>query len=487
MHLFSFFSRPKTLVTLFHPIYVPCIPIKSQHIKIFHIFTKTYNPSRHYLRVRQNEKLWDSKLSSDKTDSEKNFSGPFTKLEKSPHKNISFRGLILSIKQYTITAFMPKDFHDSVTKDYWGFTKWHFFQNIAGSVTGVLSTQSLIYAMGLGANSIPLAAALNWIIKDGLGQLGGVIYAASINNRFDSEPKRHRFQSIVLMQCASLLELLAPLWPGVFLLIASISNIGKNIAWLAGSATRAQMHKTFALRENLGDITGKSGSQSTAAGLFGTALGVIISASITTYNTSQSIAPIIACFIPFSIFNIYSSYWSNLYVTTNTLNVPRTEMILYDMLKQPDERSNTSLPNKNVIKDFIPTPQTISSQEIFVGFYRSSFDVPLVIEPALHRYTSQEYASNLLTSLTHKGFIHSEEYYILHAPNRSSGNRQHVVLWFSQNAKSKDIIKGFYHACAIRYLLKGHDCSRHDKDYDYENFILNIMKNSHEWVEDSFE
>ncbi|CAG8756249.1 3037_t:CDS:2, partial [Dentiscutata heterogama] len=169
-----------------------------------------------------------------------------------------------------------------------------------------------------------------------------------------------------------------------------------------------------------------SGSQSTAAGLLGTALGVIISASITMYNTSQSIVPIIVCFIPFSIFNIYSSYWSNLYVTTNTLNVPRTEMILYDMLKQLDERSNIPLPNKNVIKDFMPTPQTISSQEIFVGFYRSSFDVPLVIEPALHRYTSQEYASNLLTSLTHKGFIHSEEYYILHAPNRSSDNRQHV-------------------------------------------------------------
>ncbi|RIB13435.1 vitamin B6 photo-protection and homoeostasis-domain-containing protein [Gigaspora rosea] len=272
MHFLSFFSRSKTLITPFLPIYVPFIPIKSQHIKFFHIYKKTYNPSRHYLHVRQNGKLWHSKLaminvsSSDKTDSEK--VGPFTKLEQSSHKNISFHGLILSIKQYVITAFMPKDFHDSVTKDYWGFAKWQFFHNVAGSVTGVLSTQSLIYAMGLGANSIPLAAALNWIIKDGLGQLGGVIYAATINNRFDSEPKRYRFQSTVLMQWASLLELLAPLWPGIFLIIASISNIGKNVAWLAGSATRAQMHKSFALRENLGDITGKSGSQSTAAGLF---------------------------------------------------------------------------------------------------------------------------------------------------------------------------------------------------------------------------
>ena len=33
--------------------------------------------------------------------------------------------------------------------------------------------QALLYAIGLGAGAIPMAAALNWVIKDGLGQLGG--------------------------------------------------------------------------------------------------------------------------------------------------------------------------------------------------------------------------------------------------------------------------------------------------------------------------
>jgi hypothetical protein len=68
---------------------------------------------------------------------------------------------------------------------------------------------------------------LNWVIKDGLGQLGGVMYAALVNDRFDSEPKRHRFKATTAMQTASTLELLAPLFPGFFLLIASVSNIGK--------------------------------------------------------------------------------------------------------------------------------------------------------------------------------------------------------------------------------------------------------------------
>jgi hypothetical protein len=165
----------------------------------------------------------------------------------------------------------------------------------------VISTQALLFAVGVGAGSIPLAAALNWIIKDGLGQLGGVLYATFANNRFDryhgslwslirqtgsspSEPKHHRFYSHISLQLSTLLEVITPLFPHAFLLLASISNIGehlpssrqscfliqgKNISWIAGSATRAQIHYSLTLRDNLGDITGKATSQSIAGSLLG--------------------------------------------------------------------------------------------------------------------------------------------------------------------------------------------------------------------------
>jgi len=87
--------------------------------------------------------------------------------------------------------------------------------------------QSLLYAVGLGAGSIPLAAALNWVIKDGLGQLGGVVYASMMGNKFDSDPKRHRMVSGLALQGATLLEIITPLVPSYFLLLASVSNIGK--------------------------------------------------------------------------------------------------------------------------------------------------------------------------------------------------------------------------------------------------------------------
>jgi hypothetical protein len=92
-----------------------------------------------------------------------------------------------------------------------------------------------------------MAAALHWAIKDGLGQLGGVMYAGMIGDRFDAEPKRYRMQAAFLLQLAGAMEVACVLCPSAFLAIASISNISKNIGWLATSATRAQMHQTFAL------------------------------------------------------------------------------------------------------------------------------------------------------------------------------------------------------------------------------------------------
>ena len=41
----------------------------------------------------------------------------------------------------------------------------------------VFSTQSLLLAVGLGVEAIPIAATLNWVIKDGAGQVGGMIFA----------------------------------------------------------------------------------------------------------------------------------------------------------------------------------------------------------------------------------------------------------------------------------------------------------------------
>jgi hypothetical protein len=58
-------------------------------------------------------------------------------------------------------------------------------------------------------------------------------------------------------------------------MMASIANVGKNVSFLAASASRAAIHKTFAIHENLGDITAKTGSQWTMASVLGTRYSVL--------------------------------------------------------------------------------------------------------------------------------------------------------------------------------------------------------------------
>ncbi|KAG0266369.1 hypothetical protein BG011_002489 [Mortierella polycephala] len=390
--------------------------------------------------------------------------------DKAPKGNASDEELgarhLLS-PQTTLAVFLPKGFPETVTPNYWPFAKWQFIHNVAGSVTAVISTQSLLFAMGLGAGSVPMAAALNWIIKDGLGQLGGVVYASFVSDKFDSEPKRFRFQATVAMQGANVLELLTPLWPGSFLIIASISNIGKNMAWLASSATRAQMNKTFALRDNLGDITGKSGSQTTAAGLVGTGLGVVIAALMSHFAEDPTVLPLVPMcltFLPFSIFNIYSNYRSSHYVTTSSLNVPRAETVFYNVLKGlVQEKEECSKGNQTVadvaqqLERLVPTPIEVAHAEVFVSAYRSPFRVGIEIEPAISQYACQGKRAEILDyTFRQAGFVRKEPYYIM-----INGSAQHgaskVVVWFDKEAKDVNIIQGFYHACATRAILENYN------------------------------
>ena len=137
--------------------------------------------------------------------------------------------------------------------------------------------QALLSAVGVGAGVVPMAAALSWVLKDGLGQLGGVVSAALISTRFDAEPKRWRLLSAVALDAATALEVACLAAPALFLPLATAANVGKNVAWLSASASRAGIHQALATHGNLADVTAKAGSQSIAASTAGTLLGALAS------------------------------------------------------------------------------------------------------------------------------------------------------------------------------------------------------------------
>lgn len=222
---------------------------------------------------------------------------------------MGFNAIFQSLALY----ILPKGFPNSVGPRYDRYIAFQAIDSISGTICGVLAMQSLFFAAGVtGSGSIPLAASLNWILKDGLGQIGGVVFAGVVSNRFDAEPKKWRLVASLSMSAASILELTTPVFPGYFLAIASIANVGKNIAFLAASASRAAIHRSFAIRENLADLTAKAGSQAILCSSIGTAIGVALAA-----NIGGDYANTVLAFICFASINATSTYMALRQVHTN--------------------------------------------------------------------------------------------------------------------------------------------------------------------------
>ena len=198
-----------------------------------------------------------------------------------PAPKIMHGGAFQQKAQNMISMFLPEGFPSSVSSSYLRYSSWSMAASIFTSASGVLATSSLLVALGVGSQALPLSAATTWVLKDGLGQLGGMLSAALLGNRFDLDPKRWRQVSAIAQDSAGALEVcvlaLAPIITLPFLPCAAAANVARNVAWLSASATRASLHSSLARRGNLADITAKAGSQTTAAYTLGTALGVTLS------------------------------------------------------------------------------------------------------------------------------------------------------------------------------------------------------------------
>lgn len=75
--------------------------------------------------------------------------------------------------------------------------------NFATTTNGVLASTFLLYSVGLGAGAIPTAGALNWVLKDGLGQMGTLLFGKAIAHNFDIHSKTWYFMSFLLLSTAT--------------------------------------------------------------------------------------------------------------------------------------------------------------------------------------------------------------------------------------------------------------------------------------------
>lgn len=224
-------------------------------------------------------------------------------------------------------AILPRGLPDAVSPNYMPYVRWTAVGLLFGRVQAVLATQAALFAVGLGAGAIPMAAAVQWVLKDGLGHASAMAYAGAINTRFDTDAKRYRFHSTIALTAADAIAVAMPLAPQYFLLMASLSSAVGSIAHVAQTSARARIMASFALQGNLADCVRAGAVQAKLASLFGTGIGAGLSLAIgpDPYLTLAALPPLAAV-------SLYCTFVSSRIVILRGLNVQRAERALAPLL-----------------------------------------------------------------------------------------------------------------------------------------------------------
>ncbi|XP_015085810.1 protein root UVB sensitive 1, chloroplastic [Solanum pennellii] len=196
--------------------------------------------------------------------------------------------LWMQCKELTTTLFLPEGFPESVTSDYLEYALWRGVQGVAAQISGVLATQALLYAVGLGKGAIPTAAAINWVLKDGIGYLSKILLS-NYGRHFDVNPKSWRLFADLLENAAYGLEILTPAFPHLFVPIGAVAGAGRSAASLIQAATRSCFYAGFAAQRNFAEVIAKGEAQGMVSKAIGIMLGIAL-ANCTRSSTSLALA-----------------------------------------------------------------------------------------------------------------------------------------------------------------------------------------------------
>ncbi|CAI0458514.1 unnamed protein product [Linum tenue] len=331
-------------------------------------------------------------------------------------------------------VFIPK----RVTENYMQYVKWKLLHRVFSSALQVLATQAMFRAIGIGfSRSLPSAAAFNWVLKDGLGRLSRCIYTASLASAFDTNLKRVRFSTSVMFSLSIGVEMLTPVFPQYFLLLATVANIAKQISLACYLATSSAVHRSFAVAGNLGEVSAKAQIQSVCFDSLGLLLAAIL-------NLSFKNNPKLLTSLPFLVYpffaavDVFGIYQGLKHVHLQTLTKDRLEIILDTWIRS----------------GCVPSPEEVSKEE-GVGIFRSrtgkqSWPIrigSLTVDQQIPKLSMMAMQS-----------LKSEDYYFISVENIRGGlfpqtRQPGLFLCLREGAGTADVTKGLLQACYIRRAL----------------------------------
>ncbi|KAI0368772.1 DUF647-domain-containing protein [Pilatotrama ljubarskyi] len=339
------------------------------------------------------------------------------------------------ISSWVGQMFLPTNYPQSVHRSYLPFHILQFVETTLATITSVLCNQALLTSVGVSAEgSIFGAVAVQWIIKDGAGEVAKLFFIRHFSPYFDSHPKTFTLFGEVIgclgsgLQIATLLIVPSP---GNFLLCAAGGNIFKLVGNAIWFTTHIKFMRYFSTQGNTGDVAAKDESQASIAQLFGYASGISL---LTFSHTAAYLYSIFFLAVPLHL--TMTAYMMRV-ATFELLTLPRISRLAEEYVMQGQVSSLEELDNSG-------------RTGLFGEFYKDKADRWLVPTPrvseVLQSGTEDERIQWQICAEVFK-----DDRYLLF-PLLSS-RRPGIAALYHPDASNDDMLRSILHATLVRDAL----------------------------------
>ncbi|KAI9094410.1 vitamin B6 photo-protection and homoeostasis-domain-containing protein [Phlyctochytrium arcticum] len=324
--------------------------------------------------------------------------------------------------------FLPIGYPMSVHPTYPLVHVFQFLETLVWNTVSVLCNQAMLTSLGLGADAATAGAVgIQWVLKDGLGEIGKLFFIQRFAASFDSHPKTWKLVGEAASLVGAGMQLatvVAP--PGWFLMLAGLGNALRSIHYSIWGATHMTFTRNFAKQGNVGDLVAKDDAQMSVGHLLGMVLGVL------ALSISHTPAFLFGCFFVLGPLHLA--------ITLSLLHAARFEVLNHTTL--------TLLCAQFIKRGSVPWTEELRPFERWFGeWIREDVQRDMArIRVACQVQQAFRTRGELDTAL----LVLQDENYLL-TPIRH--HRQWVGIVLHPDATAYDVIKAVLHASRLHHLL----------------------------------
>ena len=183
-----------------------------------------------------------------------------------------------AISRSLTTPFLPNPASLDSPSQYYEYQIYDTLQGLSSYLRSLLTTASVLSTMGIGdAVATPIAAALIWAFRDGLGMIVGLLFSGTNSHAFKGYVLQYRLFADVINDVGMLVDITLPIFDSKFYNLGyAISTSCKAICGVAAGATRGSILMSFTDGRDTSEITSKESAQETAITVVGIMCGVVV-------------------------------------------------------------------------------------------------------------------------------------------------------------------------------------------------------------------